>query len=63
MPETLEEIARDYEPCGASMRRKDASNEKPSPILDAKDVLRIALAQLDVERSANDTPRSHFDEM
>lgn len=48
MPETLEEIARDYESCGAFMRRKDASNEKPSPILEAKDVLRIALAQMRV---------------
>lgn len=57
MPETLEEIARDYEPCGASMRRKDASNEKPSPILDAKDVLRIALAQLEVVHGAHNNPR------
>lgn len=57
MPETLEELARDYEPCGASLRRKDASPLRPSPVLDAKDVLRIALAQLDIERAANDVPR------
>ncbi len=49
-PTTLEEIARDFVPCGmGTLRRKDASNAKPSCLLGAKDVLRIGLAQAERE--------------
>lgn len=45
MPETIEEIARDYIACGGLIRRKDASPKSPSPVLSAMDVVQIALAQ------------------
>lgn len=39
---TLEELLQDYEPCGESLRRKDAGPTKPSPVLTAADVLKVA---------------------
>lgn len=43
---TLEELLKEYVPVGAYLRRRDASSNKPSPVLSAKDVLEIAAKEL-----------------
>jgi len=39
---TAEELLNEWEQCGAYLRRKDASPEKPSILLTMRDILEIA---------------------
>lgn len=40
---SLAELERDFEPCGGFLRRRGCTPKKPSVILTAADVLRMAL--------------------
>lgn len=44
---TIKELNEDYEMAWHFLRRKDASISKPSPLYDASDVLKIAVAEID----------------
>ena len=53
---TKQEVAfedlKDYVACGNLLRRRDASVEKPSPVLDAKEVLELANKEVARYRAA-----------
>jgi hypothetical protein len=40
-PTTLEELLRDFEPCGGYLRRKDCTVQKPSCLLTVMDVVEL----------------------
>lgn len=42
-PTSLAELRDEFEPCGGFLRRKGCTSERPSIVLDAADVLRLAL--------------------
>lgn len=57
---TLDELVRDYEPCGDALRRKDAGPTSPSPVLSAADVLRVAGRERDEKKALNDLLVTHY---